>query len=67
MIDDNTFKEELDPYQNIEEYGNSRIIALFLDFLMTSAIEEPNSLISYTSKMSQETKKLLTGVTLEQN
>ena len=67
VINENTLLVRLDPSQKIEEAEDNVMMSLFLDFLMKSAIEEPDSLIAYTSEMSQEAKELLAGVELDEN
>lgn len=67
VINDNTLLVRLDPSRKIEEDEDNVMMSLFLDFLMASAIEEPGSLIAYTSEMSAEAKELLVGVDLDED
>ena len=67
MINENTLLVRLEPAQKEDEEEDNVMMSLFLDFLMTSAIEKPDSLIAYTSEMSKEAKELLTGVELDED
>lgn len=42
-------------------------MSLFLDFLMKSIIEDPQSLVAYTEEISQEARDLLAGVELDED
>ena len=69
VINENTLLVRLDPSQKIEEDedGDNVMMSLFLDFLMASAVEKPDSVIPYTSEMSDEAKELLEGVDLDED
>lgn len=67
VINENTLLVRLEPTDKIEEDEDNVMMSLFLDFLMTSVIEEPDSLVAYTSEMSKEAKELLAGVELDED
>ena len=67
VLDENTLLVRLNPVKKTESERDDVMMSLFLDFLMKSAIEEPESLISYTSQMSQEANELLAGVDIDEN
>lgn len=66
VLDENTLLVRLNPIEKTEEDNDDVMMSLFLDFLMKSAVEEPESLIAYTSQMSQEANELLAGVELDE-
>ncbi|WP_319418983.1 hypothetical protein [Pleurocapsa sp. FMAR1] len=57
----------LNPVEKTEKESDDVIMSLFLDFLMKSAVEEPESLIAYTSKMSQSANELLVGEIIDED
>ncbi len=67
VLSNNTFLVKLDPenvnHNNDEDEGV--ILSLFLDFLMKDAIQNPDQLVMYTQKMSQEIDDLVTDVILD--
>ena len=67
VMNDNTLLVRLDPSRKAEEEGDKVMMSLFLDFLVASAIEEPTTLVPYTSEMSEEAKELLAGVELDED
>lgn len=67
VINENTLLVRLDPAHKVEEDEDSVMMSLFLDFLMTSAIEKSDSLVAYTSEMSEEVNELLAGVELDED
>ncbi len=67
VLEENTLLVRLNPVEKTEEEGDDVMMSLFLDFLMKSAVEEPESLIAYTSEMSQEANELLTGVEIDED
>lgn len=67
VLDENTLLVRLNPVEKTEEDKDDVMMSLFLDFLMKSAIEEPNSLVAYTENMSQEANELLAGVEIDED
>ena len=67
VLDENTLLVRLNPVEKTEEDKDDVMMSLFLDFLMKSAIEEPNSLVAYTKNMSQEANELLAGVEIDED
>ncbi|MEM9510351.1 MAG: hypothetical protein AAGA16_22155 [Cyanobacteria bacterium P01_E01_bin.35] len=67
VLDDNTLLVRLDPVEKVKEDEDDVMMSLFLDFLMKSAVEEPESLIPYTNQMSQEANELLAGVEIDED
>jgi antitoxin PrlF len=67
VLDENTLLVRLNPIEKTEEDKDDVMMSLFLDFLMKSAIEEPESLIPYTNQMSQEANELLAGVDIDED
>jgi antitoxin PrlF len=66
VLDENTLLVRLIPVGKTEEERDDVMMSLFLDFLMKFAVEEPESLIVYTSQMSKEAHELLAGVELDE-
>ncbi|MBD2654339.1 hypothetical protein H6G45_12780 [Synechocystis sp. FACHB-383] len=52
-------------YIPLEEYEESLVMRLFLDFLMKTAINQTETLVPYSKTMSAEIDQLLAGVTVE--
>ncbi|MFM2315231.1 MAG: hypothetical protein RLZZ04_4507 [Cyanobacteriota bacterium] len=67
VLDGNTLLVRLNPVEKTEEDKDDVMMSLFLDFLMKSAIEEPNSLVPYTENMSREANELLAGVEIDED
>ena len=67
VLDENTLLVRLDPVEKVKEDDDDVMMSLFLDFLMKSAVEEPESLIPYTNQMSQEANELLAGVEIDED
>ncbi|MEO0012447.1 MAG: hypothetical protein RLZZ535_836 [Cyanobacteriota bacterium] len=67
VLDGNTLLVRLNPVEKTEEDKDDVMMSLFLDFLMKSAIEEPNSLVAYTENMSREANELLAGVEIDED
>lgn len=67
VLNENTLLVRLNPVEKTEEDKDNVMMSLFLDFLMKSAIEEPNSLVAYTENMSQEANELLAGVEIDED
>ena len=67
VLDENTLLVRLNPIEKIEEEQDDVMMSLFLDFLMKSAVEEPESLVAYTENMSQEANELLAGVDIDED
>ena len=67
VLDENTLLVRLNPVEKTEGDKDDVMMSLFLDFLMKSAIEEPNSLVAYTENMSQEANELLAGVEIDED
>ena len=67
VLNENTLLIRLDPVKQTEEDGDDVMMSLFLDFLMKSAINDPNSLIAYTEEMSQSANELLAGVDIDED
>lgn len=67
VLDENTLLVRLNPIEKTEEDRDDVMMSLFLDFLMKSAVEEPESLIPYTNQMSQEANELLAGVDIDED
>ena len=67
VLDENTLLVRLNPVEKTEEDKDDVMMSLFLDFLMKSAIEEPNSMKAYTENMSQEANELLAGVEIDED
>ena len=67
VLDENTLLVRLDPVEKVKEDEDDVMMSLFLDFLMKSAVEEPESLIPYTNQMSQEANELLAGVEIDED
>ena len=62
VLNENTLLVRLNPVKQTKSEKDDVMMSLFLDFLMKTAIEEPESLVAYTNQMSQEANKLLAGV-----
>ena len=67
VINENTLLVRLNPVEKTESEKDDVMMSLFLDFLMKSAIEEPNSLVAYTEDMSREANELLAGVKIDED
>ena len=67
VLNENTLLVKLEPVKQSAEEDDDVMMSLFLDFLMKSAIEQPNSLIPYTQEMSDEANELLSGVELDED
>ena len=67
VLNENTLLVRLSPVKKTEEDRDDVMMSLFLDFLMKSAIEEPESLIAYTNQMSIEANELLAGVEADED
>ena len=67
VLDENTLLVRLNPIEKIEEEQDDVMMSLFLDFLMKSAVEEPEPLVAYTENMSQEANELLAGVDIDED
>ena len=67
VLDENTLLVRLNPVEKTEEDKDDVMMSLFLDFLMKSAIEEPNSLVAYTEDMSREANELLASVEIDED
>jgi len=67
VLDENTLLVRLKPINKTESERDDVMMSLFLDFLMKSAVEEPESLITYTNQMSQEANELLAGVKIDED
>ena len=67
VLNENTLLVRLNPVEKIEEDKDDVMMSLFLDFLMKSAIEEPNSLVAYTEDMSREANELLASVEIDED
>lgn len=67
VINENTLLVRLNPDQKVEEEEDGIMMSLFLDFLMAYVIEQPESLVAYTSEMSQEAEELLAEVELDED
>ena len=67
VLNENTLLVRLEPVEQSAEEDEDVTMSLFLDFLMKSAIEQPNSLVSYTQQMSDEANELLSGVELDED
>ena len=67
VLNENTLLVRLNPVEKTEEDKDNVMMSLFLDFLMKSVIEEPNSLVAYTENMSQEANELLAGVDIDED
>jgi antitoxin PrlF len=67
VLDENTLLVRLNPLKKTESERDDVMMSLFLDFLMKSAVEEPESLIAYTNQMSQEANELLAGVKFDED
>jgi antitoxin PrlF len=68
VLDQNTLLIRLEPSPLTTEDENdeeSLIMGLFLDFLMKTVINQPETLAPYTEAMSAEVDQLLAGVTVE--
>jgi len=64
VLDQHTLLVRLDPLEDeptLDE-DESLVMGLFLDFLMQSAIAQPETLVPYSEAMSQELDDLLTDV-----
>ena len=67
VLNENTLLVRLEPVKQSAEENDDVMMSLFLDFLMKSAIEQPDSLIPYTQEMSNEANELLLGVELDED
>ncbi|MBE9044803.1 hypothetical protein IQ255_10345 [Pleurocapsales cyanobacterium LEGE 10410] len=67
VLDENTLLVRLNPIEKTEEDKDDVMMSLFLDFLMKSAVEEPESLVAYTENMSTEANELLAGVDIDED
>ena len=67
VLDENTLLVRLNPIKKTESERDDVMMSLFLDFLMKSAVEEPESLVAYTKNMSQEANELLAGVDIDED
>ena len=67
VLNENTLLVRLETAEQSSEDRDDVMMSLFLDFLLQSAIAEPESLVSYTAQMSQEANDLLAGVELDEN
>ncbi len=68
VLNENTLLIRLEPSKQTElEKEDDVMMSLFLDFLMQSAIDDPNSLVEYTQQMSTEANNLLEGVELDED
>jgi antitoxin PrlF len=67
VLDENTLLVRLNPLKKTKSERDDVMMSLFLDFLMKSAVEEPESLITYTNQMSQEANELLAGVKIDED
>lgn len=67
VLDENTLLVRLNPVEKTQSEKDDVMMSLFLDFLMKSAVKEPESLIPYTENMSQEANELLAGVDIDED
>ena len=67
VLNKNTLLVKLEPVEQSLEEDEDVMMSLFLNFLMKSAIEQPDSLIPYTQEMSDEANELLSGVELDED
>ncbi|MDJ0691757.1 MAG: hypothetical protein QNJ41_25060 [Xenococcaceae cyanobacterium MO_188.B32] len=67
VLNENTLLVRLNPTEKEEDDESEVMMSLFLDFLMKSVIEEPQSLVAYSEEMSQEANDLLAGVELDED
>ena len=67
VLNENTLLVRLNPVKKTEEDKDDVMMSLFLDFLMKSAIEEPNSMKAYTEDMSREANELLASVEIDED
>jgi antitoxin PrlF len=66
VLDKNTLLIHLNSSNlEAEEEEESLIMGLFLDFLMKTAVNQPETLVPYTEVMSAEIDQLLADVTVE--
>lgn len=68
VLDQNTLLIRLDSSNSDpseDEEDESLVMGLFLEFLMKTVINEPETLVPFTKEMSAEVEQLLAGVTLE--
>jgi antitoxin PrlF len=68
VLDHNTLLIRLAPSPldtEDEDDEESLVMGLFLDFLMKTVINQPETLVPYTEVMSAEIDQLLAGVTVE--
>lgn len=66
VIDKNTLLIHLNSSNlETEEEEESLIMGLFLDFLMKTAVNQPETLVPYTEVMGAEIDQLLADVTVE--
>jgi antitoxin PrlF len=68
VLSEDTLIVRLNPVtQDKAEEDEGVTMSLFLDFLMKCAIENPDSLVSYTAEMSREAEELIDGVKLDED
>ena len=69
VLDENTLLIRLNPTAQADddEDQDNVMMSLFLDFLMKSAIEKPDSLVPYTENMSLEANELLVEVEIDED
>lgn len=67
VLNENTLLVRLEPVNQSSEDKDDVMMSLFLDFLLSTAIEAPNCLIPYTVEMSTEANNLLAGVDLDED
>jgi antitoxin PrlF len=66
VLDKNTLLIHLNSSNlEAEEEEESLIMGLFLDFLMKTAVNQPETLVPYTEAMGAEIDQLLADVTVE--
>lgn len=67
VLNEDTLLVRINPKNDIdEEEEEALMISIFLDFLTKNALKNPEQLIPYTQKMSDEIDNLLTGVDIEE-
>ena len=68
VLDDKTLLVRLEPTNRGDENEEDGLMmSLFLDFLMQTSIENPDSLVPYTEEMSKEANQLIEGVELDED
>jgi antitoxin PrlF len=67
VLNKNTLLVRLNPQNYEVKDGDDVKMSLFLDLLMEHIIENPDSLVPYTEKMSQEVNELLAGVSVDED